>query len=58
MKKKLVLKESVIDTLIDINLILVIAIIISKGTLFIIPAFIVGIIDIITFIVYGGLQHE
>ena len=58
MRKKLVLKESVIDTLIDINLILVIAIIISKGTLFIIPAFIVGIIDIITFIVYGGLQHE
>lgn len=58
MKKKLVLKESVIDTLIDINLILVMCIIFSKGTLFVIPAGIMGIIDLLVIIIYGTLNYE
>ena len=55
MKKKLILKESVMDNLIDINLIMVIALIISKFTLFVIPALVLGIIDFLVIIIYGGL---
>ena len=58
MKKKLVLKESVMDNLIDINLIMVIALIISKFTLFVIPALILGIIDLAVICIYGGVSHE
>ena len=58
MKKKLVLKESVMDNLIDINLIMVFALIISKFTLFVIPALVLGIIDLIVICIYGGLNHE
>lgn len=58
MKKKLVLKESVMDNLIDINLIMVIALIISKFTLFVIPALALGIIDLIIICIYGGVSHE
>ena len=56
--KKLVLKESVMDNLIDINLIMVIAIIISKFTLFVIPALVLGIIDLAVICIYGGVSHE
>lgn len=58
MKRKLVLKESVMDNLIDINLIMVIALIISKFTLFVIPALALGIIDLAVICIYGGVSHE
>lgn len=58
MKKKLVLKESVMDNLIDINLIMVIALIVSKFTLFVIPALVLGIIDLAVICIYGGVSHE
>lgn len=57
MKKKLVLKESVMDNLIDINLIMVIALIVSKFTLFVIPALVLGIIDLAVICIYG-VAHE
>ena len=58
MKKKLVLKESIIDTLIDINLLAVIIMIFSRGTFMLLPALIICGLDMLVFMLYGGLRHE
>lgn len=55
--KKLVLKESMINNLIDINLLCVFVIIFSKGTI-LLPAYIVCVINALVLIVYGTLNYE
>ena len=55
MKRKLILKESVLDTINDINIILFAIVICSKGTLLLIPTLIVAIISVIIILLFGGV---
>ena len=55
MKKRLVFKNEVMDTICDINLCLFIMVLISKGTLLVYPAIIVAIISFILMLMFGGL---
>lgn len=58
MKKKLILKDSVIDTIMDANLILFAIVILSKGTLLLTPTLIFAIFSVIILILFGGINER
>ncbi len=55
MKKRLVFKKEVMDSICDINFMLLLIVAISKGTLLLYPAIITAIISFILMLLFGGL---
>ena len=55
MKKRLVFKNEVMDTICDINFGLFMMVLISKGTLLLYPFIISVIISFILMLIFGGL---
>ena len=50
------MRENVADSIMDINLILFIIVIVSRGTICVIPALIFSIISLFMFIMFGGIR--
>lgn len=55
MKKRLIFKKEVMDSICDINFMLLLIVAISKGTLLLFPAIITAIISFILMLLFGGL---
>lgn len=58
MKKKLILKDSVIDTIMNANLILFAIVMISRGTILVKTSLVFSIISVILLILFGGINER
>jgi hypothetical protein len=58
MKKKLILKDSIIDTIMDANLILFSIFAMSRGTILPRVTFIFAIFSVIILILFGGINER
>lgn len=57
MKKKLILKDSVMNIIMDVNLVLFAIFLLSKGVLLGIPTLIVSILSLFIIILFGDVNN-